>query len=87
MSDIFDFGFTLTTLGELEELQEKDKQIQEVSGAAETLQTRIDDLYEAFLPLLANLKKDPSRDYIYWPNRLDKIEEFESVLHKIYTGK
>ena len=37
-------------------------------------------------PLLNNLKKNPSKDYIYWPNRLDKIEEFSDALDKVYKG-
>ena len=87
MSDIFDFGFTSVTLDELEDYQEAKAVAEGSSAEAHELQARLDKLYSAFLPLLNNLKKDTHKDYILWPNRLDKIEEFESVLHKIYTGK
>jgi len=50
------------------------------------VQTRLDNLYNAIQPLLTNLKKNPEKEYILWPNRLDKIEEFESYIQNIYKG-
>ena len=50
------------------------------------LQSRLDKLYKAMIPLLNNLKKNPDKDYILWPDRLKKVEEFESHLRKIYEG-
>lgn len=44
-------------------------------------------LYNGILPLLENLKKNPEKDYIYWPNRTGKVEEFELYLKKIYQGE
>jgi hypothetical protein len=38
------------------------------------------------IPLLNNLKMNPEKDYILWPNRLAKVEEFEDHLQKIYKG-
>jgi hypothetical protein len=40
-------------------------------------------LYNAILPLLSNLKKNPEKDYIHWPNRTDKVEAFEDMISKI----
>jgi|TARA_Y100000389_G_scaffold119603_1_gene116767 hypothetical protein len=82
MSDIFDFGFTAVTEDELE----VSKQAISSASDAESSQTRLDDLYNAIIPLLNNLKKNPEKEYILWPNRLSKIESFETHLTKIYKG-
>jgi hypothetical protein len=37
-------------------------------------------IYDLILPLLANLKSNPEKDYIHWPNRTEKIEEFQQKL-------
>jgi len=79
VSDIFDFGFTAVTEDELETVT--------VANEREILVAkRLDMLYNGILPLLENLKKNPEKDYIYWPNRTDKVEEFEKHLKKIYQG-
>jgi hypothetical protein len=82
MKDIFDFGFTAVDESELEAFQ----QLENVSEAADETQTRLDNLYNAIQPLLTNLKKNPEKEYILWPNRLDKIEEFEDYIQNIYKG-
>ena len=33
-----------------------------------------------------NLKKNPEKEYILWPDRLTKVEAFEDHLTKIYKG-
>ena len=81
--DIFDFGFTAVTEEELEVVQTAQKQAE---GHLET-HDRLVELYNAVQPLLNNLKANPEKDYIYWPNRLGKVEAFEDHLQKIYQGK
>jgi hypothetical protein len=87
MSDLdFDFGFTAVTEDELD--VEKKTQ-EEVSGKEYLLtskQDTLDNLYNAIMPLLSNLKKNPEKEYILWPNRLQKVEEFEDHINKIYTN-
>ena len=75
--DIFDFGFTAVDEDELNAVQEAKTQIQEATGTATGNQERLDKLYNAIVPLLNNLKKNPEKEYILWPNRTEKIEEFE----------
>lgn len=82
MSEFFDFGFTAVTEDELEVAQKASS----ASETAKTTQERLDSLYNAITPLLNNLKKNPEKEYILWPNRLEKIEEFEDHLQKIYRG-
>ncbi len=79
MSDLFDFGFTAVDEDELEA-------VQKVSETATSTEERLNALYNAVVPLLNNLKKNPEKDYILWPNRLAKVEEFEDHLQKIYKG-
>lgn len=84
MSNIFDFGFTAVTEDELEVVQEIHSKAEKNAGDIDRLQDKIDALYHAVIPLLNNLKKNPEKDYIHWPNRLQKVEEFEDHLTKIY---
>jgi hypothetical protein len=79
MSDMFDFGFTAVNEEELEA-------VQKVSVEASSTEERLHNLYNAIIPLLNNLKQNPEKDYILWPNRLEKVEQFESHLQSIYKG-
>ena len=81
--DIFDFGFTAVAEDELEAVRAATAMEDEVQA----IQARLDSLYKSILPLVSNLKKNPEKDYIYWPNRLDKVQAFEAVLLKIYNGQ
>ena len=85
--DIFDFGFTAVDEDELSAVQEAKSTLTEVSSNAETTQERLDNLYNAVIPLLTNLKANPEKEYILWPNRTEKIEQFEAKLLDIYNGK
>lgn len=86
MSDIFDFGFTAVDEDELASVEISKKIATESAATAEQLEARLDSLYNAIVPLLNNLKKNPEKEYILWPNRLAKVEEFETHLQKIYAG-
>ena len=84
--DIFDFGFTAVDEHELEAVQNATTQAATVEQTASATQDKIDRLYNAIIPLLNNLKKNPEKDYILWPNRLDKVEQFEDHLQEIYKS-
>ena len=87
MSDeLFDFGFTLVDENELEAVQEAQQVANEVSTTSTEVQKQLDSLYNAIQPLLNNLKQNPEKEYILWPNRLSKIEQFEDHIQKIYKG-
>lgn len=77
---IFDFGFTAVDEQELES-------VTTLSTQATTTQDQLDKLFNAIQPLLTNLKKNPEKEYILWPNRLEKIEQFEDLLQSIYLNK
>jgi len=86
-NELFDFGFTAVSESELESVQNTETIITEYDKQLNGLQSRLDGVYSSILPLLKHLKENPDKDYIYWPNRLDKISEFEEKLNKLYKGK
>jgi len=83
--ELFDFGFTAVDESELNIYQEAQQKVEETSQAVTATQEKIDKLYNAIQPLLNNLKANPEKEYILWPNRLQKIEHFETYLQGIYT--
>jgi uncharacterized protein Yka (UPF0111/DUF47 family) len=82
----FDFGFTAVDEDELEAVQQQSAKTEIMALSANRLEEKIDKLYNAILPLLSNLKRNPEKDYIYWPKRTAKIEEFEALLQRILEG-
>ena len=84
--DFFDFGFTAVDEDELEAVQKVAKKAEASQTEASSAQEKLDKLYNAISPLLTNLKKNPEKEYILWPNRLKKVEEFEDYIQKIYMN-
>ena len=84
--DFFDFGFTAVDEDELEAVQKVTKKAEASQTEASSAQERLDKLYNAITPLLNNLKMNPEKEYILWPNRLEKVEQFEDHIQKIYKN-
>ena len=84
--DMFDFGFTAVDEDELTAVKALRTTADEVASTAEDTQAKLDKLYNAITPLLNNLKANPEKEYILWPNRTEKIEAFENKLFDIYNG-
>jgi hypothetical protein len=84
--DFFDFGFTVVDETELEAVQNAELLAGQISASANSTQEKLDKLYNAVIPLLNNLKLNPEKEYIYWPNRIEKVESFEDFLYKIYKS-
>ena len=78
----FDFGFTLVDEADLD----VSKELETATATSTSSQDKLDKLYNAITPLLNNLKANPEREYIKWPNRVDKVEAFETHIQKIYKG-
>ena len=76
----FDFGFTAVDESELEAVQEISTKASSTEAEVKELE---DKLNNAILPLLTNLKKNPEKEYILWPNRTEKIEAFENHISGI----
>lgn len=86
-TELFDFGFTAVSESDLESVQNTETIVTEYVAKLNGLQSRLDGVYLSILPLLKHLKDNPDKDYIYWPNRLVKISEFEEKLNELYKGK
>jgi hypothetical protein len=72
----FDFGFSVIDESELKIVKDA------IASSSEKVYV----LYNAILPLLDNLAKNPDKDYIYWPDRISKIEDFKLKLKNIYES-
>lgn len=83
--DFFDFGFTVVDETELQAVQDAARETEVIANTANDAQLKLDELYNAIIPLLNNLKKNPEKEYILWPNRIEKVEAFEDHLYKIYS--
>lgn len=66
-----DFGFTAVSEQEVNQ---------------EDMQAKLEGLRKMILPLLNNLKKNPEKEYIHWPNRVEKIDAFIKKMNKYVDG-
>jgi hypothetical protein len=85
MADLldFDFGFTAVDENELEAVQKVTTEASSTSASLQETEEKLNKLYNSILPLLTNLKKNPEKEYILWPNRVEKIEQFEDLISGI----
>ena len=58
-----DFGFSLISEEEL-------------NAGVQDVTDKLHGLRKMVMPLLNNLMKNPDKEYIYWPDRVKKIEAF-----------
>lgn len=79
----FDFGFTAVDENELEVVQRAQSDLTDLNHTAVDAEEKLNKLYNAILPLLSNLKKNPEKEYILWPNRVEKIDQFENLITEI----
>ena len=96
-----DFGFSLVSEEELKakeaELQakllEQSQVVQEVvKQASQTEATvteskdKLNGLRNMVMPLLNNLAKDPTKTYVFWPDRATKIKAFIMKVNAYVDG-
>jgi hypothetical protein len=79
--DDFDFGFSAVSEEELKALEKKLQQevttkSAELAQVAQTYEDKLNAMYKMIMPLLKNLAKDDKKEYIFWPNRSAKMQEF-----------
>ena len=80
-NDDFDFGFSAVSEEELKALEKKLQQevttkSQELAQVAQSYEEKLNAMYKMIMPLLKNLAKDDKKEYIYWPGRAAKMQEF-----------
>ena len=78
MKDEFDFGFSFT-----DDLQ---KVVAGQSIKANAAEAKAQKMYDAIVPLLNNLKQNPDKPNIYWPDRVKKIDIFMNKLDNILNS-
>jgi len=71
----FDFGFEFSD-DLTDAVTEKEQQAAIAQNKAETI-------YKMIMPLLTNLKKNPDKPNIVWPDREKKIDEFIKKLDNV----
>lgn len=90
LNEDFDFGFSAMSE---EELRETEKSLiekldtQQAVLAATAEQAKIVDqklkgMRDMIMPLLNNLMANPDKEYIYWPQRTEKIKSFIQKMDK-----
>ena len=84
-----DFGFSFVD----EDFEEVKSQVSKLETATKTDKDKIEDLerrlkamHDSIDPFLENLKKNPEKTTIYWPNRTEKIGQFQQRLKQILVG-
>ena len=82
----FDFGFTAVDENELEAVTVASQQVAAASTGTKEMQDKMDTMYNAMIPLLNNLQKNPEKEYIYWPDRHNKVEQFRDKLTILYKS-
>ncbi len=89
----FDFGFSAVDENELEAVTKVESKLQETSSSVQaatekvsSIQGKLDKMYNAVIPLLNNLQKNPEKEYIFWPDRHNKVEQFRDKLTILYKS-
>lgn len=75
-----DFDFGIEFGDDLNEV------VQEKAAAADNAQAKAYAMYKAILPLLNNLKRNPDKPNIVWPDREKKIDQFIEKLDNILNS-
>ena len=71
----FDFGFDFS--------DDLTYAVNEKEQQAAIAQTKAETMYKMIMPLLNNLKKNPDKPNIVWPDREKKIDEFIKKLDNV----
>lgn len=83
-----DFGFTAVSELELKKYENELKATMDATTTSHAqMEERLTKMYQAIIPLLNNLEKNPDSQYILWPDRDKKIKQFKLKLKNIYEGK
>lgn len=84
-----DFGFVAIGEQEFKEREVKAVEHAIVQAAAkdnkelDKYKQKLKELHDLIMPLLKNLQKNSNKEYIYWPDRKGKIDEFILKVKKI----
>jgi len=74
----FDFGIDFA--------DDLNEDLAKLNNEAEKHKDKAQQMYDMIMPLLNNLKKNPDKPNIVWPNREKKIDEFIKKLDDVLNG-
>lgn len=93
----WDFGFTFETVDDIPKEAEEKPKLQEILTKLESVSdlvesnrklviaeahSKLQEVEALILPLLYNLRKNPEKEYIHWPNRMSVIDaQIEKILN------
>jgi hypothetical protein len=86
MNEEFDFGFSALDPEEAASVASAYSERGKL-WTSKDVEELILDVIEEFKPLLTNLKKDPEKETIHWPDRKKRIEAFEDHLSKYIRAR
>jgi len=78
--EIFDFDFGMDFADDLQEV------VADQSIKANAAEAKAQKMYDMIMPLLNNLKKNPDKPNIVWPDRQKKIDEFIKKLDDVLNS-
>ena len=86
----FDFGFSIVDEDELSAVTSVKAEVEAATDTSKAWKAQADEwqaktnaIYEAIIPLLNNLQANEDKEYIYWPNRTLKIDQFKLKLQQL----
>ncbi len=84
MDKDYDFGFSAVNAEDIAPAPSFDAELLESLRADyPKVVADLNKAIEMVMPLLNRLKDNPEKDYIYWPNRTGKIDDFIKKLNKL----
>jgi hypothetical protein len=57
-------------------------ELQQTTEVISQTQNKLEGMRNMIMPLLKNLMTHPDKEYIYWPNRTEKIKAFIDKLNR-----
>lgn len=78
--EIFDFDFGMDFADDLQEV------VADQSIKANVAEAKAQKMYDMIIPLLNNLKKNPDKPNIVWPDRQKKIDDFIKKLDDVLNS-
>jgi hypothetical protein len=83
LDEDFDFGFSVVSEDELKTMEKQlQSELQQTTEVISQTQDKLHGMKNLIMPLLKNLMANPDKEYIYWPNRTEKIKAFIDKLDK-----
>lgn len=83
LDEDFDFGFSVVSEDELKTMEKQlQSELQQTTVVVHETKSKLEGMRNMILPLLNNLMANPDKEYIYWPNRTEKIKAFIAKLDK-----